>query len=88
MNGQHLFSGLNYNNMTAMMGLGGAAYAATQQAALQGRNPYNPTSGYPSQVHPNMFAASPYQVTKLGMILKCRGQKIIVYNNCYLMLFF
>ena len=63
-NGQPLYQGLNYNNMTtaAMMGLGGA-YAATQQATLQGRNPYTPATGYPGgQVHPNMYAASPYQV--------------------------
>ena len=62
-NGQPLYQGLNYNNMTtaAMMGLGGA-YAATQQATLQGRNPYTPSTGYPGQIHPNMYAASPYQV--------------------------
>ena len=63
-NGQPLYPGLNYNNMTAAMmsyGLGGA-YATTQQATLQGRNPYNPTSGYPGQIHPNMLSA-PYQVT-------------------------
>lgn len=61
-NGQPLYPGLNYNNMTAaaMMSLGGA-YAATQQATLQGRNPYTPATGYPGQVHPNMFT-SPYQV--------------------------
>ena len=47
-------------SMAAMMGLGGA-YTATQQAALQGRSVYNPTSGYPSQVHPNMYP-SPYPV--------------------------
>ena len=61
-NGQPLYPGLNYNNMTAaaMMSLGGA-YAATQQASLQGRNPYTPATGYPGQVHQNMFT-SPYQV--------------------------
>ncbi len=61
-NGQPLYPGLNYNNMTAaaMMSLGGA-YAATQQATLQGRNPYTPATGYPGQVHPSMYA-SPYQV--------------------------
>jgi hypothetical protein len=52
-NGQPLYPGLNYNMTAAMMGLGGA-YAASQQAALQGRNPYNPTSGYSGQIPPNM----------------------------------
>jgi len=60
--------GMAYNNLTQLMGLGGA-YGNIQQQSLQGRNPYQtgypPNSaqamgGHPGQ-HPGMFNAGGYQ---------------------------
>ena len=70
-NGQPInpYAGMAYaNNLTQLMGLGGA-YSNIQQQSLQGRNPYN--SGYPPNSaqamgghpgHPGMFNSGYQQV--------------------------
>ena len=60
-----------YNNLSQLMGLGGA-YGNIQQQSLQGRNPYQ--TGYPPNSaqamgghpggHPGMFNAGGYQQVK------------------------
>ena len=67
-----------YNNLTQLMGLGGA-YGNIQQQSLQGRNPYQ--TGYPPNSaqamgghpggHPGMFQQGGYQQVIFSWIVHC-----------------